>query len=133
MKTLAQRFWEKVAKTEACWLWTACTNPNGYGVIGKGARIEGMLYAHRVAWELTNGPIPDGLVIDHLCRNRRCVNPTHLEVVSTQENTRRGMVASKTHCVRGHSLTDARIRKNGTRLCRKCDVIRHQIKKEGVK
>ena len=77
---LPERFWNKVNKTEGCWLWTAALS-HGYGRFGKGGA------AHRLAWEDRNGPIPEGLVLDHLCRVPRCVNPEHLEPVTHRENT----------------------------------------------
>lgn len=83
------RFWAKVDKTETCWLWTAAIRRrSGYGVFSHQART---MLAHRFAYELLVGPIPDGLVIDHLCRVRHCVNPDHLEPVTQRENLRRGM------------------------------------------
>jgi hypothetical protein len=102
--TLADRFWEKVDRTGDCWLWTASLQPSGYGQF----RVPGgVLLAHRVAYELLVGAIPDGLFIDHLCRVRNCVNPAHLEPVTNQENSRRGnsvqtINARKTHCKYGH-------------------------------
>lgn len=82
---LAARFWEKVAKTEGCWNWTGQVNELGYGLFwlnGKGG-----YRAHRMAWELTNGTIPDGMVIDHRCHNAGCVNPSHLRVCTQKENS----------------------------------------------
>lgn len=85
-----ERFWEKVEKggPDDCWLWTANkTAPNGHGrFLGP----DGQIMAHRYAYEALVGPIPEGLVIDHLCRVRLCVNPDHLEPVTAEENTRRG-------------------------------------------
>lgn len=87
---VANRFWSKVNKTETCWLWTAAiVQSTGYGRIGTGGRHH-MNSAHRVAYEMMVGPIPKGLQIDHLCRVRHCVNPAHMEVVTSAENTRRG-------------------------------------------
>lgn len=80
------RFWNKVDKTETCWLWTAYKLKAGYGRI----RIDGKnISAHRWAYESMIAPIPEGLTIDHLCRNTSCVNPEHMEVVTLQENLNR--------------------------------------------
>lgn len=106
----AERFWEKVQKTDTCWLWTAAADGYGYGRLttNGSTRAPG---AHRVAYELMVGPIPDGLTIDHLCRVKLCVNPAHLEVVTRAENARRGAIDSrpnrplKTHCKYGHEFT----------------------------
>ena len=93
---LADRFWSKVQKQESgCWIWTGTrTRDGGYGQIrlpGLYAPLIGpMRLAHRVAYELLVGPIPAGLVLDHLCRNRRCVNPAHLEPVTQRVNIQRG-------------------------------------------
>lgn len=84
---IEERFWSKVAKTSTCWLWGGSVRANGYGVFSFQART---MLAHRYAYELLSGPIPTGLVIDHLCRVRNCVNPAHLEAVTQSENVRRG-------------------------------------------
>lgn len=74
------RFWARVSKTPGCWLWIGSLNNRGYGKLGK-------IYAHRLAWEIETGePIPAGLVIDHKCFNRSCVNPAHLQIVTLTEN-----------------------------------------------
>jgi len=89
-KRIEERFWPKVRKTESCWLWTAnTTRPmDGYGrVMITPGKFQ---LAHRVAFELLRGPIPDGKTLDHLCRNSLCVNPEHLEPVSMRENVLRG-------------------------------------------
>ena len=91
------RFWAKVTKTDRCWLWTGATTPKGYGQFS--ARASRHTYAHRYAYELLVGGIPDGLTIDHLCKTRNCVRPDHMEVVTRGENTRRGAVSRPcNHC-----------------------------------
>jgi len=81
-----ERFWAKVDKSGACHLWTAHVQSRGYGELTIARRNR---LAHRVAWELERGPIPDGLTVDHLCRNKRCVRVEHMELVTAAENTRR--------------------------------------------
>ncbi|MBV6425512.1 MAG: hypothetical protein NAOJABEB_03333 [Steroidobacteraceae bacterium] len=129
----AQRFWKHVDTSSDCWLWTGYRLPAGYGYIGPSIRGEKHQLAHRVSYELANGPIPDGLVIDHLCRNPPCVNPAHLEAVTHQQNTLRGnapsaKLALQTHCKRGHELTEDNIYRDPShpnqRNCRICRRIR---------
>jgi hypothetical protein len=126
---LADRFAAKViaAGPDDCWLWQGARMTAGYGTINRGGRGGGMVGAHRVAYELTYGPIPEGLDIDHLCRNRLCCNPAHLEPVTRAENIRRGMgrsaVAVRTgRCARGHALEGGNIYvdKHGKRSCKAC-------------
>jgi hypothetical protein len=97
--SLEDRFWSKVDRSGgdgACWPWLGAKNQCGYGVFLVATRHTGLdirfTVAHRVSWILGGGVVPDGLVMDHLCRNRRCVNPAHLEVTTQRENTRRGLV-----------------------------------------
>lgn len=120
------RFWAKVDKDApgGCWLWTAGQSPDGYGKFSLHSRSTP---AHRLAYELLRGPIPDGLYLDHLCRVRRCVNPAHLEPVTHRENILRGDTlpaanARKTHCPAGHPYdTENTIREaDGRRRCRVC-------------
>lgn len=117
------RFWAKVEKTATCWNWLGATSDKrgGYGRVWR-PRSRRHAYAHRVAYELEVGPIPDGLVIDHLCRNRTCVNPAHMEPVTFQENINRGIASPiKTHCIRGHEFTPENTRQTPSkRTCRAC-------------
>lgn len=107
-----------------CWEWTGPTNPLGYGLINSGP--TGRRSTHRASYAFFVGPIPEGLVLDHLCRNRRCANPAHLEAVTCAENLRRGVGfaatnARKTHCVNGHEFDDKNtIHRRDGRRCREC-------------
>ena len=112
--TPEERFWAKVDKTETCWLWIGAQSRTGYGSFGVKRKTH---YVHRLAYEWLIGPIPEKLVIDHLCRVRNCVNPDHMEIVSHRENTLRGvgpaaLNSAKTHCKRGHLLDE-----QNTRMC----------------
>lgn len=103
---------------EDCWEWHGTRDAAGYGVIRVGDRI---LRAHRVVYEAAVAQIPDLLVLDHLCENKGCVNPDHLEPVTHGENTRRA-AAKRDHCVHGHTYTDENTghKPDGSRRCRAC-------------
>jgi hypothetical protein len=81
--TAPERFWKKVNKTAGCWNWTAYKNPLGYGAFSS---PSGSRQAHRYSYELANGPIPEGMVIDHICHSPSCVNPDHLRACTQKQN-----------------------------------------------
>ena len=116
-----------------CWVWTGSCNHKGYGRVGFGGRQWAV---HRLIWEQLVGPIPEGLELDHLCRNPPCVNPDHLEPVTHRENLLRSSgitarAAKVTACPQGHLYTpeNSRLRARGRRECRTCRRLRHQIRK----
>lgn len=145
-----ERFWPKVNKDGPvpecrpdlgpCWPWTAGTARGGYGkfTIRPGVGVM----AHRFSYTMERGPIPDGLQLDHLCRNPPCVNPDHLEPVTCRENLLRGNTfqarnAAKTHCDAGHEFTPANTRITRTgRSCKACAKVndkRRRAKAKAIK
>jgi len=128
------RFLDKISTVDDsdCWTWGASTNTDGYGIF----KIDGVVKrAHKVSYEFFIGFVPDGLEIDHLCRNRSCVNPLHLEPVIHYENTKRGDAGvnsrAKTHCPTGHPYRgeNLRVGPNGHRYCRRCRQITYEKSK----
>lgn len=122
------RFFEKVLKTKTCWIWLA-TKSRGYGNFWDGKRYRG---AHLFSYEFLIGKVPEGLQIDHLCRNKACVNPAHLEPVTARENMLRAKEfkitefgvkkLSRERCSKGHKYTPENIyrEKSNKRRCKKC-------------
>ena len=127
-RPLPPRFWAKVrARDSGCWEWTGALT-KGYGLTSLGRRGEGLIAAHRWAYMALVGPIPAELECDHLCRNRACVNPAHIELVTRKENLRRGVGVGKsggahhrkkTHCPQGHDYDY--VGRHGWRKCRRCE------------
>ena len=124
-----ERFWSYADKGGDCWMWTGGLDASGYGqfTVVRGEHVR----AHRHAYALVVGPIPEGKVLDHLCRTRACVNPAHMEPVTNRENVLRGdgitaLNARKTHCPAGHEYTEGNtyLTAGGKRQCRQCNQAR---------
>lgn len=124
-----ERVMAQVVEVESgCWEWRGGTNGIGYGTIGKGGRVGGRVYCHRVTYESFIGEIPSGLVLDHLCRNPICCNPWHVEPVTQRVNLLRGETltatnVAKTACPQGHPYAGANLYVrpvDGSRHCRTC-------------
>ena len=145
--TAEERFWCKVDQNGPipvynpslgpCWLWTAAVSKNGYGNFYAGKDAENKWPgAHKFSYELEFGPVPKGLEVEHLCRVRLCVRPSHFEAVTTKENLRRipNSPATRTHCLAGHEYNAANTYfcvSSNQRGCRECGAIAKR-KKRGV-
>lgn len=126
--TREEKIWKRVDKNGpgGCWIWTGALDKKGYGEFSESRRTGKVRGAHRVVYELVKGEIPAGLVMDHLCRIVRCVNPDHLEPVTHTGNVRRGLISYslRTKCRNGlHNITDPNniyVNTDGKRSCRAC-------------
>lgn len=120
-----ERFWSKVDAAGDCWLWTRARDSAGYGRFWSTERGNNV-YAHRWAWEEMVGAVPAGMELDHLCRNKACVNPDHLEPVPGAVNRGRSPLSSagRSHCRHGHELAgdNLKIDPAGWRQCRACNL-----------
>lgn len=122
-----ERFWSKVEKADGCWLWVAHRDHLGYGSFGLNGKVH---RAHRVAYMLTAGPIPEGAHILHSCDNPSCVNPAHLRAGTRSDNMRdkvarrRDHNVKKTECIHGHPFDDTNtyLTPDGRRNCRTCRI-----------
>lgn len=132
---IEKRFWSRIDITPTCWVWRGLLDEAGYG---RFKFAWTFLPAHRFSYETRVGPIPDGLHLDHLCRNRRCVRPEHLEPVTEKENNARGnsngrgaaFYRAKSHCPQGHAYDSVNTRTWGPRqhrYCRACDRNWHRV------
>jgi hypothetical protein len=133
---MLDRVANKFTIDDGCWEWVAAKNRDGYGLVAVQSNTASghtTLQAHRVVYELFVGPIPDGMQIDHLCRNPGCVRPDHLEPVTHKENMARAVWPNrwKTHCHRGHAFdeTNTYWRKDrpGMRGCKTCNNLTRRI------
>jgi HNH endonuclease len=122
------RFWRFVNLEGECWKWTGALR-RGYGSfrVGQRQKDRRLVYAHKFLWEHIFGPVPEGFELDHVCRNRDCVNPQHLEIVTHQVNMLRSPIAivslnaQQTHCKEGHEFTPENTYTfRGMRHCRQC-------------
>lgn len=122
--TLPPQFAGKVADPADCIQWVGAITSKGYGSVS----INGVVTsAHKAAWQHANGPVPDGLTIEHRCRNRACVNVAHMELLTSGDNTRRqpriANLRPGGECIKGHAITsdaDIYVKPSGSRECREC-------------
>lgn len=136
--SLQERFWKYVTKTSRCWIWNG-SKTRGYGNFVIKQRPTKCVRAHRYAYELLVAQIPNGMTIDHLCKNPSCVNPSHMEIVTFSENSKRGN-PMQSRCGRGHKMDKANTyyypkssSRHGRRKCRKCGAILMRRKRSHAK
>ena len=131
LKSDKQRFFEKIKHNGLCWEWKGCKLESGYGMFSLNGKLG---YAHRASYILFRGLIQTKFVVHHLCKNRSCVNPIHLESITQKDNLLKGdsfqgANGRKTHCIHGHKLTpDNCYTSSGYRDCKTCRKIRDENK-----
>lgn len=124
------RILSRIKEENGCWVWQGHISSDGYGRVYWNER---QWLAHRAAYTLWAGPVAEGLELDHLCRNRQCVNPEHLEPVTHSENMMRSPIMGraqleKTHCPKGHPYSEENtMRRDGKRYCRTCERARWDV------
>lgn len=133
-RSLLKRMEEKYIPepTTGCWLWMAAVDRKGYGVVSRGGRGGGRVFAHRAMYEAHRGAVPDGKCLDHLCRTPSCINPWHLEATTWRQNILRGdshvaAQARQTHCKHGHEFTPDNTYWEGERRRRGCKECRRRV------
>lgn len=141
LKEALKFFEDRVSVTPSgCWNWLGTKNESGYGGLWN-PFTKKCQKAHRVTYEFVKGPIATGLTIDHLCRNKSCVNPEHLEAVTLKENIRRSgsltaVHSQKTHCIHGHPFSGSNLKfgkTDGKRICITCERERGKCKRNRKK
>lgn len=142
---MVERFWSKVGMgPNGCWVWLGSCSTDGYGQLSTPHPQNSTVRAHRYGYELQVGPIPEGMHLDHLCRNIRCVRGDHLEPVTNRENIQRAAPfgtlgkgeRNKTHCPLGHPYDEANTyihKSTGGRRCRACNRVAMQKRTERKK
>lgn len=127
---IKERFYSRINKTDGCWLWTAGLSDKGYGVLSVNNKSIG---AHRISYEIHNGPIPKGMFVCHACDNPPCVNPEHLFLGTNSDNIKdalkKGLLKipeKKPFCKRGHAMVPGNLyfRPKGYRACKACMIYR---------
>ena len=127
-----ERFWDKVNKTDTCWLWTASKGSKGYGMF----RVNGRLYgAHKWSYIMAHGEVDtDGMEVHHSCENPSCVNPEHLSLKTNSTHRYLHEIHRDTHCKRGHEFTEENTKHSpGHRQCRICNRIRQRRRRAEAK
>lgn len=128
LRPLAERLWSRVTRTDDCWTWDGHTNEQGYGQIGRGYTVEGLALTHRVAWELTHGPIPDGIGVLHRCDNPPCCRPDHLFLGTQADNMQDAKAKGRARGVAGEANWNSKVTAHHVQQIRDLDAAGHDRK-----